>query len=135
MSCPSRACEAEWRYLDLCGVVVAPATSLCQQASVGIFQHQAPGVILDEQAAVSGGVQGTFIRLLGFPEGASVGRLSYEHGVIGIFFRYDGRGKHMDAEGTFADRFDGERQLWIVVVGRLRGSPATGGAGAGRCLH
>ena len=26
----------------------------------------------------------------------------------------------MDAEGTFADRFDGERQLWIVVVGRLR---------------
>ena len=105
--------------VDLRRVVVAPATGLCQQASVGVFQYQTPGIVLDEQAAVSGGVQRTFVRLLGFPEGASVGGLSYEHGVIGIFFRYDGRGKHTDAEGTFADRFDGERQLWIVVVGRL----------------
>ena len=25
---------------------------LCQQASVGVFQYQAPGIVLDEQAAV-----------------------------------------------------------------------------------
>ena len=59
----------------------------------------------------------------------SVGRLSYEHGVVGIFFRYDGRGKHTDAEGTFADRFDGERQLRIVVLGAVYTENQTAGRG------
>ena len=121
------ACElSEPRLMKLnggtltCVVVVAPATGLCQQASVGIFQHQAPGVILDEQVAVSGGVQVPLSVFSAFQKERPSAGFPMSMGSSASSFGTMGEVSIRMREGTFADRFDGERQLWIVVVGRLR---------------
>ena len=101
------------------GVIVAPAAGLGEDLAVGIFQDEAPGVVLDEEAPVSGGIEGAFAGLFGFPKGTSVGRFGYEHGVVGIFLGNDGRGEHADAQGTLVDGFDSETELRVVVVGSV----------------